>query len=142
MSSGGRGKRPSAWPWSADSGDSDHADGALLTAEPITNGSAHQAVDNRTMVQAVRRQRQRDEALKSFVVGWGADDTLPEGQPRVPVHTLRELDQILDGIESERSAVGTPIIVEIAEEGSGDGFVTYHLGLSVGHPDRAVLGFK
>lgn len=79
--------------------------------------------------------------MKTFAVGWGVADTLPDGQPRVPVQTTEELDRLLESLESERSAGGTPIIVEIAEEGDGDDFITYHLSLGLGHLNRSVLYF-
>lgn len=31
--------------------------------------------------------------------------------------------------------------MEVADEDSGDGFITYHLQLSTGHPERASLHF-
>jgi hypothetical protein len=59
----------------------------------------------------------------------------------VPVRTVEELDRLLDELDTERGVDGAPYIVEVADEASGDGFITYHLQLTVGHPDRAALFF-
>jgi len=76
-----------------------------------------------------------------FVVGWGRDDDLPDGQPRVSVNSVEDLDRLLDRLEHERGVDGAPYLVEIADEDNGDGFITYHLQISVGHPERAALHF-
>ncbi len=76
-----------------------------------------------------------------FVIGWGRDDDLPDGQPRVPVANVEELDRVLDRLEHERGVDGASYLVEIADEDSGDGFITYHLQIGLGHPERASLHF-
>jgi hypothetical protein len=76
-----------------------------------------------------------------FVVGWGRDDDLPDGQQRVPVNSVEELDHALDRLERERGVDGAPYLVELTDEDSGDDFITHHLQLSVGHSDRAALHF-
>jgi len=76
-----------------------------------------------------------------FVVGWGRDDDLPNGQPRVAMQTVQELDLLLDLLERERGVDGAPFVVEIADEDSGDGFVTYHLQITVGYQGRAAVHY-
>jgi hypothetical protein len=88
----------------------------------------------------IRRQWTRSDEMR-FMVGWGRDDDLPDGQPRVPVQSVEELDAVLDRLEHERGVDGAPYLVEVTDLDSGDGFITYHLQLSTGHAERATLHF-